>query len=137
MNAFMKWFARFHAKKLKKSQGRAMNMGGRVILLTTIGAKTGQERDTPLMFVKEGDDYLVAASAAGNPKNPGWFYNLKKAGEATVAPDGKVMKVKATLHTAGDERDTRWAKFEALDKRFVGYQQKTDRTIPVVQLTPQ
>ena len=89
-----------------------------------------------------GDDggaheHLVAAAAAVNPKTPGWFYNLKKAGEATVAHDGKVMKVKATLHTAGDERDTRWAKFEALDKRFVGYQQKTDRTIPVVQLTPQ
>jgi deazaflavin-dependent oxidoreductase (nitroreductase family) len=110
-------------------------MGFNALNLTTIGAKTGAERTSPVGWFPGPDDcWLIVASAAGAQRNPAWYYNIAAhPDKVTIEVQGSSIPVTADqLH--GDERDQEWQKITTAVPRFGGYQQKTDREIPIIRL---
>ncbi|MGV8833356.1 MAG: nitroreductase family deazaflavin-dependent oxidoreductase [Devosia sp.] len=111
-----------------------------VLLLHTIGAKSGLERTTPLMFLPEGDDrWFVFASYAGGPKDPAWFHNVVAHPEFDISVgDGNTID-RVPVHARvleGAERDATYAKQASLFPQFADYAEKTTREIiPVIELT--
>jgi F420H(2)-dependent quinone reductase len=111
-------------------------MGGRpVIILTSVGAKTGKIRKTPLMRVEHDGDYAVVASLGGAPSNPVWYYNLTSNPHVELQ-DGPVRKDYQAREIQGSERETWWERAVATWPDYAEYQKKTSRTIPVFVLTP-
>jgi len=106
-----------------------------VILLTTRGARSGQLRSAPVMAFPEGpDSWLVVASAAGAASHPAWAVNMaKNPNDVWIEVDGRRVKVTPTS-LAGHDREEAWASIVERSRRFGGYQEKTDREIPVVRL---
>jgi deazaflavin-dependent oxidoreductase (nitroreductase family) len=127
-----RFFTGMHAKIVKATGGRLF--GKSVLVLTHRGAKSGKVRDTPLMHFKDGDNYLIVASAGGAPNSPGWYYNLMANPDTTITVKGTEMAVHA--RDAGTGREELWKKIVAAQPRFGGYEGKTDRVIPVVVLEP-
>jgi len=109
--------------------------GRPVILLTSIGAKTGKIRKTPLMRVEHGGEYAVVASLGGAPKNPVWYHNIK-AHPRVELQDGTVNKDYEAREVFGDEKAAWWERAVAAWPDYANYQTKTDRQIPVFVLTP-
>lgn len=120
-----------------KSADQPTMMGFPAILLTTVGAKSGQIRTVPLGGFPDGPDaWLVVASAAGGARHPGWFINMAKHPEQISIEVGqRKLQVRGeSLH--GAARDQALARIAAIAPRYSGYQKKTDREIPIVRLTP-
>jgi deazaflavin-dependent oxidoreductase (nitroreductase family) len=109
--------------------------GKPIILLTTIGAKTGKVRKTPLMRVEHDGHYAVVASLGGAPKNPVWYYNIK-AHPRVELQDGDVTKEYEAREVTGDEKAVWWERAVEAWPDYAEYQTKTDRQIPVFVLTP-
>lgn len=110
-------------------------MGSRpLLLLTTTGRKSGKERVTPLLYLPEGDEYLLAASNGGSDSHPQWYLNLLAHPQASVQIGRKIIPITARPATP-EERPRLWARFTAYGN-FAGYERKTKREIPVVILTP-
>jgi len=107
--------------------------GAPLLLLITTGAKSGQLRTHPVMYLPDGDRVLVFASKGGSPTNPDWYHNLVANPTATVEVGTERYDVKATVLT-GEERDRFYARQAELYPGFAEYQAKTTRTIPVVAL---
>lgn len=115
---------------------RGTELKGRpVILLTTIGAKTGKIRKTPLMRVEHDGDYAVVASLGGAPKNPVWYYNIK-ANPRVELQDGPDSGDYEAREVFGEEKALWWERAVAAWPDYDDYQNKTDRQIPVFVLTP-
>jgi deazaflavin-dependent oxidoreductase (nitroreductase family) len=131
----MTWFNGWNAKKIRRKGGKIM--GFDALVLTTVGAKSGTERTTPVGWFPTGDDdsWLIVASAAGAPKNPAWYYNLAAhPDKATIEMGGRKIPVTAEqLH--GPEREQAWQRITETAPRFAQYETKTDREIPVIKLT--
>jgi deazaflavin-dependent oxidoreductase (nitroreductase family) len=106
-----------------------------ILLITTFGRKSGKPHTNPVAYLKEGQDYLVAASVGGMDWHPGWYLNLKKRPQAKIKVGDKTFDVKATI-TAGEERTRLYEKFKAASSNFVKYEKATRRVIPVIRLTP-
>jgi len=130
-------WARENAEKYIESGGTdGTELPGRpVILLTSIGAKTGKIRKTPLMRVEHGGEYAVVASLGGAPKNPVWYHNIK-AHPRVELQDGTVNKDYEAREVFGDEKAAWWERAVAAWPDYANYQTKTDRQIPVFVLTP-
>ncbi len=130
-------WARENAEKYMESGGTEGTelQGKPVILLTTIGAKTGKIRKTPLMRVEHDGEYAVVASLGGAPQNPVWYYNVK-AHPRVELQDGPVNKDYEAREAVGEERATWWERALAAWPDYAEYQKKTDRQIPVFVLTP-
>jgi deazaflavin-dependent oxidoreductase (nitroreductase family) len=109
--------------------------GKPVILLTTIGAKSGKIRKTPLMRVEHEGDYAVVASLGGAPKHPVWYYNIKAHPQVELQ-DGTTVGEYEAREIFGDERAAWWERAVEAWPDYAEYQQKTDRQIPVFVLTP-
>ncbi|MBA2396500.1 MAG: nitroreductase family deazaflavin-dependent oxidoreductase [Ktedonobacteraceae bacterium] len=105
-------------------------------LLTTIGARSGQPRVTPVVYVQEGDRLFVSASNGGMPTNPNWYHNILAHPEVAVEVGDQKFQAKAVVIT-GKERDELYAKQARLMPNFEEYQQQTTRVIPVVELVRQ
>jgi len=105
-----------------------------VILLTTIGAKTGKLRKTPLMRVEHNGEYAVVASLGGAPKNPVWYYNLK-AHPRVELQDGSESHDYDAREVFGDEKAPWWDRCVQAWPDYANYQTKTERQIPVFVLT--
>lgn len=130
----MVWVNRLMARRVRKS-GRGP--GFDALVLTTVGRKSGVERQTPLgWFPGKDGAWLIAASAGGAAKNPAWYYNLAaNPDKAQIEIPGRKIPVTAEeLH--GPERDGAWHVITTAAPRFGDYQTKTDRQIPVIRLTP-
>jgi deazaflavin-dependent oxidoreductase (nitroreductase family) len=108
--------------------------GGDLLLLTTRGARTGNAHTTPLAYIADGDRMVVTASAAGAPRNPAWFHNVRTNPTVTVEVGTDVVEAVASVPDTA-ERDALWAKVIAAMPGFADYQTQTDRVIPVVVLT--
>lgn len=109
--------------------------GAQMIIIHTVGAKSGAARETPLVYFPQEDEAMViVASAAGAPKHPAWFHNLKANPVIDVEVGTETFAVEASEIT-GDDRDAQWASIVAANPGFGGYQEKTDRVIPLVRLT--
>ena len=109
--------------------------GKRVILLTTVGAKTGKIRKTPLMRVENDGEYAVVASLGGAPKHPVWYWNIKKNPRVELQ-DGEVTKDYQAREVVGDDKAVWWERAVEAWPDYADYQKKTDRQIPVFVLTP-
>jgi deazaflavin-dependent oxidoreductase (nitroreductase family) len=116
------------------TQGTDLN-GMPVIILTSVGARTGKVRKTPLMRVEHDGQYAVVASLGGAPSNPVWYNNLT-ANPHVELQDGPVRKDYQAREVHGGERDTWWERAVAAYPDYAEYQKNTDRTIPVFVLTP-
>ena len=107
--------------------------GASMLLLTAKGAKSGEERTTPLVCSQDGDRLVIIASKAGAPEHPAWYHNLRANPEATVEFGTETFLAKARV-AEGAERDRLYAAQAAIMPTFNEYQQKTTRVIPVVVL---
>ena len=107
--------------------------GAPLLLLHSNGARSGQERVNPVMYLAEGPRMYVFASKAGAPDNPDWYHNLRAHPDATVEVGEDTFGVRATEVT-GPERDEIYARQAALNPGFAEYEAKTSRVIPVVAL---
>jgi deazaflavin-dependent oxidoreductase (nitroreductase family) len=109
-------------------------VGRDVLILTTTGAKTGERRETPLVYTRSGDDIVVVASMGGAPRNPSWFHNLVADPRVTVELDGK--RFDATARVAGrDERRRLYDRHAQTHPGFREYEARTSRVIPVIVLS--
>ncbi|MDX6339712.1 MAG: hypothetical protein QOG05_7052 [Streptosporangiaceae bacterium] len=116
------------------TEGTELN-GKPVIILTSVGAKTGKVRKTPLMRVEHDGQYAVVASLGGAPTHPVWYYNLT-ADQHVELQDGPVKMDYRAQEVSGEERAIWWERAVAAWPDYAAYQQKTTRTIPVFVLTP-
>ncbi|MEZ0094251.1 nitroreductase family deazaflavin-dependent oxidoreductase [Streptacidiphilus sp. EB129] len=107
--------------------------GAPLLLLTSSGAKSGRPSTSPMMYLAEGDRWLVFASNAGAPTNPAWYHNLRANPDAVIEVGSETVEVTATV-TEGAERDRIYAEQARLYPGFGEYQEKTTRVIPVVAL---
>ncbi|MDP6301648.1 MAG: nitroreductase family deazaflavin-dependent oxidoreductase [SAR202 cluster bacterium] len=107
--------------------------GRPVLLLTTQGARTGQTRVNPLVYLADGDRMYVFASKAGGLTSPDWYHNLVANPDVPVEIGTDTVQIKATVVT-GPDRDTVYATQAAANPVFAEYAAKTTRTIPVVAL---
>ena len=108
---------------------------GPILILHSKGAKTGRECVTPLMYLRDGDRYVVFASMGGWRRNPDWYHNLVANPEAWIEVGVETLPVTAVV-TQGEERDDLFARQSADYPQFAYYQSKTERTIPVIALEP-
>ena len=124
-------------EEFRANEGRVGGMfeGAPMILIHTVGAKSGVERVTPLVHFREDDDHtVIVASAAGAPKHPAWFHNLTANPKIDVEVGTERYSVIAEEIT-GAERDEVWQRVITTNPGFADYQRKTDRIIPLVRLT--
>jgi deazaflavin-dependent oxidoreductase (nitroreductase family) len=130
----MKFMNKQMIRRYRRSGGKAAGMDG--LVLTTVGAKTGQKRQTLLGTFPDGEGaWLIVASAGGQVKNPAWYHNLAAhPDQAQIEVGGKTVNVMAT-QLAGQERDAAWQRITAAQPRYAGYVKKTDRVLPVIRLT--
>jgi deazaflavin-dependent oxidoreductase (nitroreductase family) len=109
--------------------------GAPVLLLTAVGAKSGEHRTTPVMYLPDGERMVIFASKGGAPTNPAWYHNLVANPSATVEVGSDAVEVEAVV-TSGEERERLFRKQAELYPQFADYEQKTTRQIPVVALVP-
>jgi deazaflavin-dependent oxidoreductase (nitroreductase family) len=116
--------------------GKVANRMGKapILLLTLAGRKSGKRRTTPLLYGRDGDNYVVIASMGGAPKHPAWYHNLQGQ-EAEIQVGRKRLRVRAR-DAEGEERERLWALMVSLYPPYDDYQTKTERRIPVVVLEP-
>lgn len=107
--------------------------GAPLLLLTSIGAKSGAARTTPLMYLPDGERLVIFASKAGAPTNPAWYHNLVASPSATVEVGSDTFDVDVSVAT-GEERERLFNQQSELMPQFADYAQKTTRQIPVVVL---
>jgi deazaflavin-dependent oxidoreductase (nitroreductase family) len=113
------------------------SMGDRpLVLLTTVGRKTGMPRTTPMMFVRDAERIFVVASNAGAPKDPQWYRNLIKDPSVTVELPGEEFKARATP-LDGADYDRTWAMIKERFPFFAEHDERAGRRIPVVELIKQ
>ncbi|HEX2755271.1 MAG TPA: nitroreductase family deazaflavin-dependent oxidoreductase [Candidatus Limnocylindrales bacterium] len=115
-------------------QGAALH-GKPVVVLTSIGAKTGNLRKTALMRVEHGGVYAVVASLGGAPSHPVWYHNLK-ADPRVELQDGPTKRDYTAREVSGDEKARWWARAVEAWPDYARYQEKTERQIPVFVLEP-
>jgi deazaflavin-dependent oxidoreductase (nitroreductase family) len=122
-------------RRFRRSGASGKAMGVDALVLTTVGAKTGQKRQTLLGWFPDGESaWLVVASAGGAATNPAWYHNLAAhPDQAQVEVGGKTVNVTAA-QLSGPERDAAWQRITAAQPRYAGYEKKTDRLIPVIRL---
>jgi len=126
-----------HAGVYRATGGKLFGRMGKspILLLNTVGRKTGKERTTPLLYVVDGEDFAIVASAGGAPKHPAWLLNLQANPETSIEVGGRKMCVRAEVATS-EEKPRLWSKLTEMYSTYDDYQKKTDREIPVVILHP-
>ena len=115
--------------------GSAFPRGVPVLLLTTIGRRSGLPRTLPLLFIEDGQNIVIVASQGGLPKNPLWFGNVEANPEVTIQIKRRKSRMKART-ASPDERERLWPKLVAHYPDFASYVTWTDREIPVVICEP-
>ncbi|MGH2509024.1 MAG: nitroreductase family deazaflavin-dependent oxidoreductase [Ktedonobacteraceae bacterium] len=116
------------------------SIGGRLagrpmLLLLTVGRKSGQERTTAIMYTRDGNDYILIASNGGAPQDPQWFRNLAENAHARIQVGAQIIEVTARKANVA-ERSRLWLAVTSQYQNFADYQTRTTREIPVVILTP-
>ncbi len=133
----IRWFGRFHAWGYEASGGRwGAKLGGLpMLLLHTVGHKSGQPRRSPLLYMEEGGELVIVASFYGSPGHPAWYRNLLAKPDCEVRVGKRRFPARARTADA-EERARLWPKLVAHYPGYAAYQERTDREIPVVVLAP-
>jgi len=109
--------------------------GQSVLLLHTVGRKSGKAFTIPLNYYRDGEDYVIVASNWGKEYHPAWFYNLMQQGRTTLQVKARTIRVNAS-QPAGAEYERLWKVVTSQNDYYVRYQKQTSRKIPLVILTP-
>ena len=130
-------FTRLHMILYRLSGGRiGGNMSGvQILLLESVGRKTGKRRTTPLAYIRDGENYIITASNGGEPHHPGWYYNLRREPQTFVQVLDQRIRVEAEQANP-EERRRLWAELVKTNPRFDEYQRKTVREIAMFILHP-
>ncbi len=126
-----------HVAKYRETGGAVGHIwnGVPALLLTTTGRKTGEARTQAMIYARDGDNYLVVASKGGAPQHPAWYLNLVAQPEVEIQVKDEIIKVVAST-AEGAERERLWQVVTGVWPNYDQYQQRTQRVIPVVVLTP-
>ena len=121
--------------EFRENEGRvgAPFEGQSILLLHSIGAKSGEPRVNPLATFPDSGGWIIVASAGGQPKHPAWYHNLVAHPEVEIEVGTETVPVRAEIVTDG--YDALWSSITARMPGFQGYQDRVDRTIPLVRLT--
>lgn len=132
-----KWATNLHTTLFRATGGKfgGSLAGGPVLLLVTTGRKTGRRRTTPLLYLRDGEDYVIVASNGGAAQHPVWWLNLKANPEARIEVGGRTLSVRAE-EASPEEKARLWPGLVKMYGGYEGYQRKTDREIPVILLHP-
>ena len=125
-----------HVRAYQETDGREgyrWRNGSEILLLTTVGRKSGEERTMPLIFREVDGDYVIVASRGGSPQHPGWYLNLRAADEVGVQIKGDRFKARHRV-AEGSERERLWKLMTDVWPDYDTYQARTDRQIPIVVL---
>jgi deazaflavin-dependent oxidoreductase (nitroreductase family) len=128
-------FGQEHVKRYKETDGEVGHdwQGTQTLILTTTGRRSGEERDTPLIYGTTGDNPVVVASNGGSDEPPAWYLNLSE--EPNVEVQVRDDRFPARAHDATpEEKPALWEQMTELWPQYDDYQRKTDREIPVVVL---
>lgn len=130
-------WARKQAERFEATDGAEANMlrGKPIIVLTSVGARTGKLRKTALMRVEHDGEYAVVASKGGSARNPTWYYNLM-ANPHVALQDGPTKRDYRARQVLGKEKTVWWERAVKVWPDYAGYQKKTSREIPVFVLEP-
>jgi len=130
---------RVDKRLLKWSNGKVgIFVGQQVGLLFCVGAKSGEPRETPLLYASDGDRILLVASNAGSPRHPAWYHNVIAHPDVEFLPRGGPRAAYRARELEGTERDDAWLRVNDLYTGYDTYQGRTGgRLIPVVALEPQ
>jgi deazaflavin-dependent oxidoreductase (nitroreductase family) len=122
---------------LRRSRGRVSVAVGRpVALLATTGAKSGRRRETPLLYLRQGEEVVLVASNGGRANHPAWYHNLKAHPHAELTLEGRTRRYVAREAT-GEERDRLWRRANEAYLGYETYQRRTrGRRMPVMVLSP-
>ncbi len=134
------WFrlTGLHQRAYRLSGGRlggTMFGGCPILLLDHVGRKSGTARTTPLIYLDDAPDLVVVASYGGARNHPSWWLNLRASPDTTVQVGAEKRRVRAREAT-GEERERLWPRVVELYPDYAAYQERTERTIPVVVLEP-
>lgn len=134
----MTLFGREHVERYRATDGAEGHdwNGTQTLLLTTTGRRSGEERTTPLIYGRDGDDYLVVASKGGSDEPPAWYLNLVAEPEVGVQVKGDRFRARARTASA-EEKARMWKTMVAEWPSYDDYQESTEREIPVVVLERQ
>jgi deazaflavin-dependent oxidoreductase (nitroreductase family) len=130
MRAMLRLMSGWHRRSGDRYQGMD------VLYLTTVGAKTGQKRESTVTWISDGDDaWLIVASAGGSAHHPGWYHNMAThPDQVSIEFGGRQLRVIPT-QLDGDARAQAWQRITSKYPRFAGYQRHTDRALPVIRLS--
>jgi deazaflavin-dependent oxidoreductase (nitroreductase family) len=106
-----------------------------MLLLEHVGARSGKRRTVPLVYLHDGDDYVIVASKGGNPRNPSWFHNLRANPETTIQVGSERLPVRARV-ASPQKRTHLWPKVVEHYGGYGEYQERTERKIPLMILEP-
>ena len=107
--------------------------GAPMILVHHIGARSGQQRINPLVYLPDGDAMVIAATKGGHPNNPDWYYNVKANPRMTAEVGTETITVEAQ-EVSGQDRDDLWRRLVEMRPGFADYETKTDRVFPMFRL---
>jgi deazaflavin-dependent oxidoreductase (nitroreductase family) len=126
-----------HAGAYRATGGKLFGRMGKspILLLNTVGRKTGRKRTSPLLYVMDGEDFVVIASKGGAPTHPAWYLNLIANPEATVELGDREVRVEAEVADPED-KPRLWQKMVEMYPTYDDYQRKTEREIPLLVLRP-
>jgi deazaflavin-dependent oxidoreductase (nitroreductase family) len=133
----LRWAGKMNVPVYRATGGRLMGKVGKapVLLLTTTGRKSGQQRTAPVVYLAHGDRYVVIGSNAGNDRVPAWALNLKANPDAAVEVGRKRVKVRARV-AEDEERTDLWRRCNEQYAGFDDYEARTDRPISLFVLEP-
>jgi deazaflavin-dependent oxidoreductase (nitroreductase family) len=129
-----KVMAEFH-----ENNGTVQRFGRNLVIMHTVGAKSGEKRLNPVMAIPEDGTWLVAATAAGAENDPAWAHNLRANPDIDLevaTADGIATVAVHTVEESEPARSTDWDKFKAASPGFASYEEKTDRTFPIFRFSP-
>lgn len=126
-----------HAGVYRATGGKLFGRMGKspILLLNTVGRKSGRKRTSPLLYVMDGEDFVVIASKGGAPTHPAWYLNLRTDPDATVEVGDHEVRVRAE-ETDSEEKARLWQRMVDMYPTYDDYQQKTGREIPLLKLHP-
>ncbi len=134
---FFRAFARRHTRVLVRTRGRPSWSGPRLrfLVLETRGRQTGRQRSVVLLYMPDGEHFVVIASNYGGEQPPAWWLNLSAQPEALVHVAGRTVRVRARA-LAGEEREAMLARAVTYNRQWRGYARTVRRELPIVRLEP-